>query len=276
MSVEMGTENLTPSQREYIAELRDKLMAYVNERRWTDVDFRGDRIPVQLTLQFLTGSDGGEFSAQAVIVSQRRTWQEGRPTNNTSLLLRVMDTKWTFTFFKGQPLYYDEFQFDELRSFVDFYMYLILGLDFDSYELMQGTPYYQKAASIAQRSQSSTRAVEWQGSSNQYSRMNFLGEIQNALYENFRSALYWYYYEGLDFLGTEKADAQKGIAKALDGIADVLARTNVRSLILTMWLESKAPDFCTVLDGYPDRKSLMNVLMQADPARAEVYRRCAF
>ena len=276
LMMDARSERLTQSQREYISELVPKVMTYVNERRWTDVDFRGDKIQVNMQLDFLTGSDGGEFTAQAVVLSSRRIWEDGRPSQTNSVIFRALDPKWSFTYFKGQPMFYDEYQFEDLRSFIDFYMYLVIGIDFDSYELMAGTPYYQKAAMIGQRSQSSNRSSEWLGSTNQYSRMNFLGEIQNAQYESFRTALYWYFYEGLDFMATEKDEAQKSIAKALEDIADALTRTNARSLILTMWLESKSNDFCTLLDGYANRKQIISLMMQADPARSETYRRCAF
>jgi hypothetical protein len=276
LTLEARSERLTPSQRDYLSEFTQKIMTYVNERRWTDTDFRGDKIPVNMQLDFLTGSDGGEFSAQVVIVSQRRLWEDGRPTPNSAMIFRTIDAKWSFSYYKGQPLFFDEFQFEDLRSFIDFYMYMIIALDYDSYELMAGTPYYQKASMIAQRSQSSTRSAEWLGTSNQYSRMNFLGEIQNAQFESFRTALYWYFYEGLDFMATEKEDAQKAVAKSIEDIADALTRTNARSLILTMWLESKSNEFCTLLDGYAEKKKLMTLMMQADPSRSEVYRRCSF
>ncbi len=276
MRVDVGFERLTPSQRDYMSDFAQKLTDYVNAQRWTDVDFRGDKIPVNMQIDFMTGSDGGEFSAQVVIASQRRTWENGRPTQNTSILMRVLDPKWTFTYFKGQPLYYDEFQFEDLRSFIDFYMYLIIGMDFDSYELLQGTPYYQKAVSIGQRSQSGNRASEWQGSFNQFSRLNFLSELQNAQYDGFRRALYWYFYEGLDFMNTEKTEAQQAIFKAIEELADALGRSSGRSLLLTMFLESKSPDLCNLLEGHSRRKELMNTMMQADPPRAEMYRRCGF
>ena len=95
-------------------------------------------------------------------------------------------------------------------------MLLALGMDFDSYEPLAGSPYYQKALTIAQRSQSTRNAAEWQGQSNQYSRMNFLSELMNAQYERFREGLYWYYYEGLDFLETEPEFARRAVAKALE------------------------------------------------------------
>lgn len=276
LSLEITMDYLSPSQQEYLAEFQSRLMPYVNEHRWTNVEFMGDKIPVRMSINFLSATESGEYTAQVVIVSERRIFEDGRPTPATSLLLRLNDPKWTFTYTKGQPFYHDEFQFSDLTSCIDFYIYIALGMDFDSMELMQGTPYYQKALAIGQRSQSTNRAAEWQGSLGQYSRMNFLSELQNATYEGFRSALYWYYYEGVDFLATEKDQAQKSIAQALEDVADALTRSNGRSLLLSMWLEAKSEEFCGMLDGYVNRPQIMNLLLQADPPRGEKYRRCSF
>jgi len=276
LSLDITMDKLSSSQRDYLQEFQSKLTAYVNEHKWTDAEFYGDIIPVTMSINFLSGTEGGEYSAQVAIASQRRIFIDGRPTENTSLILRVLDPRWSFTYIQGQPLYHDEYQFNDITSFVDYYMFVILGLDFDSMELMQGTTYYQRAATIAQRSQSSNRASEWQGQLNQYSRMNLIGEMQNAQYESFRTAIYWYYYEGLDYMATEKESAQTSIARALENIADALARTSGRALVLSSWLESKSSEFCTLLEGYTRKAQLMNTLIQVDPPRAEVYRRCNF
>jgi hypothetical protein len=276
LTTEITMDIMTPSQKTYLAEFEQKLQDYVNSHRWTDVEFYGDRIPVRMSVNFMTGTDAGEFSVQVVIDAQRRTWEDGRPTQLTSLIFRVMDTKWSFSYVQGQPFVHDEYQYNEIASFIDFYMYLILGMDFDSYEPLQGSPYYQKALTVAQRSQSSRQAGEWQGQSNQYSRMNFISELMNAQYEKFRESLYWYYYEGLDFMITEKEFAQKAIAKALENVAEILSRTSNRSLLLSMWLEAKNSEFCKLLEGYAQRAKVMNLLAQVDPARQQIYRQCTF
>jgi hypothetical protein len=276
LSTEITMDILTPSQKTYLSEFEQKILDYVNNHRWTDVEFYGDRIPVRMSINFLSGTDAGEFTAQVVVDGQRRIWKDGRPTQLTSLMFRIMDAKWTFSYLQGQPFVHDEYQYNEIASFIDFYMYLALGMDFDSYEPLQGSPYYQKAITIAQRSQSSRNAAEWQGQSNQYSRLNFINEVLNAQYEKFREGLYWYYYEGLDFLETEKDFARRAIAKALENLAEILARTGTRSLLLTMWLEAKNSEFCKLLEGYPDRTKVMNLMAQVDPARQQVYKQCTF
>ena len=273
---EITMDILSPSQKTYLAEFEQDLKEYVNNHRWTEVEFYNDKIPVRMSVNFMTGTDAGEFTTQVVIDAQRRIWEDGRPTQVTSLLLRLKDNNWSFSYLQGQPFVHDEYQFNEITSFIDFYMYLILGMDFDSYEPMLGSPYYQKALTIAQRSQASRQAGDWQGQSNQYSRMNFISELLNAQYERFREALYWYYYEGLDFLKTEKPFAQKAIAKSLEYVAEILSRTSARSLLLTMWLDVKANEFCKLLDGYADRTQVMSIMAQVDPARQQIYRQCTF
>ncbi|HOJ03047.1 MAG TPA: DUF4835 family protein [Bacteroidota bacterium] len=275
-TAEVTMDALSPSQKDYLSEFRQRLMDYVNDHRWTDVEFYGDRIPVRMSINFISGTDGGEFSAQVVVDAQRRTWKDGRPTQATSLILRIMDPKWSFNYIKGTPFVHDEYQYNEIVSFIDFYIYLILGIDFDSYEPLQGSPYYQKALNVAQRSQTGRQAQEWRGQSNQYSRLNFIAELLNAQYENFRSSLYWYYYEGLDFIETDKDLAQKAISRALEDLVEILNRTSARSLLLTMWLEAKSSEFCKLLDGYSNRGKVMSALVTADPARSEVYRQCMF
>ena len=276
LSVDITMDALSPSQKDYLSEFQQKMLDYVNDNRWTEVDFYGDRIPVRMSVNFNSGTDGGEFVAQVVIDAQRRTWKDGRPTQATSLTLRILDQKWSFSYIKGQPLIHDEYQYNEIASFIDFYIYLILGVDFDSYEPLQGSDYYQKALTVAQRSQTAQRAQEWRGQTNQYSRLNFIAELLNAQYEGFRTGLYWYYYEGLDFIETEKDIAQQSLAKALENVADVMTRTSGRSLLLTMWLDAKSSEFCRLLDGYANRGKVMSAMVTADPARSEVYRQCMF
>lgn len=274
LTLNVNMDKLTPSQKDYLQEFQPKLTQYVNDFRWTNVEFYGDKIPVNMEVFFASGTDAGEFTAQVAMESQRRIWEDGRPTQHVSMIFRAMDKNWSFSYMKGQPFYHDQFQFNDITSFIDFYMNLILGLDFDSYEPMQGTPYYQKADQMAQRSQSSNRAGEWRGSINQYSRMNLLSELQNAQYEKYRSAMYLYYYEGLDFLVTEKEESQKSIVRAIEDIMEIISRTNARSLLLTMWLEVKSHEFCDQLLGYASRAQLMNQLAQVDPSHSEIYRKC--
>lgn len=276
VNVSIKFEMLTPGQRDYLENFENELKIYLNDYNWTDVDFRGDKIPVTMEIFFTSASDAGDFSAQVVIVSFRRIFEDDRPSNRSSVLLRVNDQKWSFNYIKGTPLYHNDFQFNPLTSFLDFYANIIVGLDFDSFEELQGAPYYQKAMTILQRAQATSYGGDWLGDAGKYSRGNFLSELTNAQFETIRKSLFLYYYEGLDYLKSEQREAQQSIADALKGVSDVLIRTNVKSLLITMFLENKREEMCEVLEGFGGRAGVMRDLMQADPPRAEYYRRCSF
>lgn len=276
VTVNVRTEILSASLREYVADFQSQIQKYMNEHRWTEFDFRGDKIPVTMEINFTSGSDAKDFTAQIVIVSQRRIFEDDRPTDRTSILLRVNDARWSFTYIQGMPLYHNEFQFHQIASVLDFYAYLIIGLDFDSYEPLQGTSYYQKALVVAQRAQGSSSAGEWSGDLGKYSRGNLLSDLMNAQFDPFRNSLYLYFYEGLDYLKTEHSEAQKNIARALNDISELIMRTNARSILLTMFFEAKGGEFCALLDGYSNRPAVMRSLAQADPQRSSMYMQCNF
>ncbi len=265
---------LSPSVRDRLIEFDGHIRKYIEEFRWTSIEFHQDLIPVSIQINFTSGTESGEFTAQIAVFSSRRLYVDGRKTDNSTLIFKIMDPNWSFLYNKDIPLTHNEYQFSEVGSLLDFYMYFIVGLDFDSMEPLQGTPYYQKALIAAQRSQNSSRANEWRGSINQYSRMNLISEILNAKMESYRLALYWYYYEGLDFITTEPEPAKQSIVKALQFVTKTMTESTSQSILLTQWLEGNAGQFCPNLDGYPDRKLVMQQLEQADPPRAEVYRAC--
>lgn len=274
--VKVRKDVLTPSQRDYLEGFETIVQNYMNDFRWTDFDYRGDKISVAMEINFASATDSKDYSAQVVIVSNRRIYEDDKPTERTSILLRLNDPKWSFNYIQGTPIYHNEFQFNQIASFLDFYAYLIIGTDFDSFEPLLGSTYFQKALVISQRAQGSSSANEWAGDQGKYSRANLLTELLNAQYEPFRTGLYLYFYEGLDYLKTEQSEAQKSIAKALNDLSEILLRTNAKSILLTMFLETKSTEICNALDGYPNRPAVMRNLMQADPARSEAYRRCSF
>ncbi|CUS86217.1 protein of unknown function (DUF4835) [Candidatus Kryptonium thompsonii] len=56
--------------------------------------------------------------------------------------MRIFDDKVEFFYDKNAPLYHDEFRFDPLLSLIDFYMYIVIGYDFDTYEPFGGTEFF--------------------------------------------------------------------------------------------------------------------------------------
>jgi len=54
----------------------------------------------------------------------------------------------SFTYYNGKTIYHNPTFFDPLSSFLDYYAYLFIAGELDSYELFLGGPYYQKCLNI--------------------------------------------------------------------------------------------------------------------------------
>ena len=100
-------------------------------------------------------------------------------------MLRLFDDSWEFTYVKNQPLLHDETRFDALTSFLNFYMYLVLGYDFDSYSPpLSGTPYFQRAITICGQAQGSPKGWE-RTDPPTYSKYSFIEELNYLEYSEF-------------------------------------------------------------------------------------------
>src|SRR5258706_990961 len=99
----------------------------------------------------------------------------------TTAVLRLLDDSWEFDYTRYQPFIHNDISFNPLLSFVDFYMYLVLGYDFDTYGSLDGTPYFQKAMDIVSKSRGAPNAGKGWDISGQsiYQRAQLIDELLN-------------------------------------------------------------------------------------------------
>lgn len=265
--VTVNYESIPTSHRDFLAEFADEIREYMNEQRWTDDEFGDTRIQCTLDIFFLSVSGENHYSARAFVGSQRPIYG----TDRSSGVVRILDKQWNFRYTENQPMYHDVFKFDPLASFLDFYGYVILGYDYDTYENMAGTPFYQKALDILRLGQSGTGSRGWErGSSGAYNRAVLIDELLSAKFQLFREGLLRYHYEGLDLLKSDPDQARKNIARVMEDLVKVRKQLNERSLALKIFFDTKYQEIAEVLVGYSD-KSLFDRLGEIDPTHESTY-----
>jgi len=270
-TVTLNADALNPSDRVNITNLGTDIQNYVNSYKWTQ-GFKGPKIKVTLTVYLMsvsssTSTAGQVYSAQAFVASQRPIYQ----STDVSPMLRVIDNSWQFLYQKDQPLHHDEFHFDPLAGFVDYYMYVVLGFDADSFEPLSGTQYFQKASNIVSLGQNSDYTQGWQpGGSGTYSRYALISDALSGKYEAFRRAFFDYEYNGIDLLSTQKDTAQAAIANALDKIADLVIQSGTRGALVKMFFDAKYLEIADALKDYRD-KEVFQKLSIADQSHQSTY-----
>jgi hypothetical protein len=206
-----------------------------------------EKIQCTLNIFINSATQDNKYTAQVFIGSQRPIFN----TKQNTAVVRLLDDSWEFTYIKDRPFNHNMYSFNDLASFLDFYMLMILGYDADTYDKLGGNPYFQKAADIASMGASSGQKG-WQSAGSGYQRVRILRELLSAQFEPVRIASYDYHYNGLDSLSLKPQVAYRNIIRALENIGK--ARTNIdpQNLVIRAFFETKYMEIASTFQNYPD------------------------
>ena len=265
---------------EQISSVQDRLQNferdienYINSQKWSTEDLDGEKIKCTMNIFFTGATDANTYQAQVFIGSSRPIFVGKYPSNRMTAMVGIFDDNWEFTYVNGQPLYRNESQYDPLTDFLDFYMYVILGYDYDSYEQMSGTEYFRKAFSICNTAPSGAKGWD-RGTGSTYSKYNLLEEILNPSNRTFREGFYIYHFRGLDLLATRPEKGYENMIVLLQTIQKLKSTTNPRALLFKTFFDTKYGELAEVFKGYKD-KSVFSLLAQIDQAHLSTYEEAA-
>ncbi|TAE91266.1 MAG: DUF4835 family protein, partial [Bacteroidetes bacterium] len=180
--------------------LEQAITEFVNNNKWTNDKIQPNE-KIELTIQLIPSkfdvqSNGIEASAQ--IICQRPVYGSTYTTNT----LNILDEDWRFTYVEFQRMEFNENSFtSNLTSLIAFYVNYAIGLDYDSYSLLGGTPYFNKALAVVNNAQNSDGSSGWKPfTRNLRTRYNLVDNILNPRFEPVREAYYKYHRQGLDLM----------------------------------------------------------------------------
>ncbi len=272
-TITTNVQSLTSEARDNLGDFISQIQQYVNSYRWTNADLGGEKIKCSIEIQFKGSSREGHYNTQAFIGSQRQIFQS---SGNNTAVVRIRDDNWDFDYIRSTPFVHSDARFDPLMSVLDFYVYIILGYDFESYKSGDGTPYFQKAYEISNKASGTVGAGPgWDNSSpNTFSRALLVEELLNVQYYSFREAFYKYHYKGLDLLAKDAVRARKNILTALEKIRRLEDKINRRNLIVKLFYESKYLEIAQTFAKDPDL-TVFSRLIKIDPTHQSEYEKAS-
>lgn len=264
-SVVMNYDQLETVSKDRLMNFARAMEDYLNGNRFTREEWEGD--PIKCTFNvFFTGASETKYRAQVVITSQRPIYK----TTQNSLMMRVQDQNWSFNYENGQSMYFNQTNFDPLTSFLDFYAYIIIGLDMDSFYELGGTDYFSKALDIAVLGSSTQYKEGWISSSSAYNRRGLVDDLLNAKYQQFRQDYFDYHYNGLDLQTEGRHLTQEAIVSLIKDLEKIRAKIDSRSVLMKVFFEAKSGEICDYLKDYPD-ESIFESLKRIDPQHITKY-----
>ncbi len=270
-NIQLVTTQIQGSNRSVTEALQTALYEFVNTRVWTNNIFTTEeRIECNMMLN-ITGMVGNEFTGTLQVQSRRPVFNSVYSTT----LINFQDKDLKFRYVEGEPLEFSDVTFtSNLTSTIAFYVYIILGLDYDSFSLNGGTPYFQKAETVVTNAQQSSERG-WKAYEGNYRNRYWL--VQNLLddrYRGVREFIYKYHRLGLDRMSERPNEARGDIADYLKLLQEVYRRKPDPYLfLLQIVFDAKSNEWVELFsNSTPDEKTrVVRILKEMDPANISKY-----
>ncbi len=161
-----------------------------------------------------------------------------------------------------------------LTAVFAFYANIILGLDYASYTLRGGDPYFQKAWTIVNNAPESGNQIPGWKSFEGFRNRYWLAEnLNNSRFALIHDAIYAYYRTGMDLFYDNEDAARTGIINCLNFLTN-LNRDNPNSMVMQVFFQGKSNELVKVFSkAQPDIKSrAAEMLSKLDLTNANAYK----
>ncbi|MDQ2772248.1 MAG: DUF4835 family protein, partial [Bacteroidota bacterium] len=216
--VRVSTENVTISDPTIVTQMQNDIRNLLNTQPWTNLTFRPEeRIRLKMFIGITAIPQNGTYNTTMRLISTRPVYGTGYETNVVS----IVDRSFNFNYTPNTLAFSASSFTSNLASLVGFYANLVIGLDRDTFSLLGGTPYYEKARVIVNYSANQTQTNEtdegWRGSGSR-ERHYILDNLVDPQLEAFRTGLYGYYRQGMDIFIEKPQEARASVMAALTGV----------------------------------------------------------
>lgn len=270
-SVNINDEQLEGTSYDYVKQsLATELTAYINDFRWTETEvLEHERINCQISIVLTSASTDYIYSAEAVISARRPIY--GTIQETSSII--VSDQAWQFSYPEGRSLVHDELTFEALTGFIDYYAYLMLGYDFDSFAELGGSDYFAKAQDVVDLAQSSNTIGWTRSSNNRRNRFTLVADMMNSSYNDLRLAYYKYHREALDSF-TQNPDQARAAALAALELIQTTKRRSTSNFLFDLFFDSKSREIAAILTDAESqvRLAAYTILSETDQAHLSDYK----
>lgn len=257
------------ADKQIYKEMEKAIYEFINNTKWTnDIIQINERIECNLIINVKEQIGVDEFKATAQIQSTRPVFN----SSYNSTLLNFMDEDWQFKYILNQPLEFNENENrSNLTSLLAYYVYLMIGLDYDSFSMLGGTTYYQKARQIVNNAQANG-GKGWKAFDGTRNRFILIDNLLDNSFKPVRESYYNYHRLGMDLMSQNVENGREEI-KGLLGTLQKVAREKPNSMLLNLFFTAKNEELIGLFSGaLPNEKqAIIQILTEIDPGNSNKY-----
>ncbi|MCO4820521.1 MAG: DUF4835 family protein [Flavobacteriaceae bacterium] len=254
--------------------LETQLNEFVNNTTWTNRAFGNqERISCSMVIN-IDDYVSDNFSGSIQVSSSR-------PVHNSTYTTPVYnfnDRDFNFQYQEFQNLNYNANQFESnLVSVIAFHIYIILGLDADTFSLNSGDEYFLQAREIVGYSQQNAVSGWAPPKGGDQTRSQLIDNIMSPTYKEFRIVMYDYHRNGLDNMSDNQKKSKTNIAESLDLFLD-MHRRRPNSFIQRVFFDAKSDEIQDIFSDGPSVNitGLLSTLTKIAPMYSNIWRNIEF
>jgi len=271
-NVSVVSSQIQGTNKQVFQTLQNAIYEFMNNTAWTNhIYSTEERIDCNIMIN-LQDHSGDEFTGSIQVQSRRPVFN----TSYNTTILNFKDDDVKFNYVEFEPL---EFSLTEhrsnLTSVLAYYAYIIIGLDYDSFSLLGGTEFFQKAEQIVTNAQN-VPEKGWKAFEGRKNRYWLVENILNDRYKGIREFIYRYHRLGLDIMESKDAQGRASIAQNLELLQKVYRqKPDPYLFFFELIMNSKSDELVNVFSEsfMAEADRVYNILVEIDPVHSEKYKK---
>ncbi len=262
------------TNKQIFEQMKNSIFQFMNNTKWTNEVFtQAEKIECSILIIVKESNGVDQYSGTIQVQSRRPVYKSSYYTP----VLNVEDENFQFTYQQFTTLDFNINTFqNNLTSVLQYYAYVILAADYDSFSPGGGTPYWQKAQLVVQNAQSASE-TGWKNTgaiTNQKNRYWLVENTIQPVFKGIRDCMYDYCRNGMDHMYENQEEARAAILKSLELLIPVY-KARPASFNMQLFFNAKRNEIISVFKGAtPEEKTkVMEILMTVDPAGTTQYQK---
>ena len=244
--VTVNADQISGTNKQVFETLQQAINDYMNTTTFTNAQFAAnEKIECRMFFTIKEYTDDkltGDLQVQSL-----------RPVYNssyTTTLINFKDTTSEFEYRENEPLVYSVNNMEsQLTAILNFYAFLILAVDFDSFSPHGGDPYFERLNMIVQMAQSSGEGG-WKAFEDTKNRSAVLAAFTDPATTGIRDMVYKYHRQGLDNMSVSVDKGRAAVTESLSEIEKVF-QVAPMSVALSMFKDAKLDELVNIYSKAP-------------------------
>jgi hypothetical protein len=245
--VTVNSDQVGQTNQQIFRTLERSLNDFVNKNKWTNKVYKeNERVNARMFIT-VTKFESNRFEANIQI-------QSSRPVFNTSYespVFNYKDNDFNFEYIEFQPLIYNQNVFESnLVGVISYYVYIVLGLDADTFALEGGTDFYKEAQKIVTQAQGSNFSGWSQSATDNRTRFVLVDNLLSNTFREYRIAMYNYHRKGLDILGDNNSTGKQVISGSMR-LFETLIQRRPNAFLIQTFFDAKSEEILNIFSDGP-------------------------